>query len=61
MVVEGISTNIPLHRVMMEDPIFIEGGFSIHYLEQKLEAEKDICCVKETRNNPFRLRWLFAA
>ena len=42
MVVEGISTNIPLHRVMMEDPIFIEGGFSIHYLEQKLEAEKDI-------------------
>jgi acetyl-CoA carboxylase biotin carboxylase subunit len=42
MVVEGISTNIPLHRVMMEDPIFIAGGFSIHYLEQKLEAEKDI-------------------
>ncbi len=40
MVVEGISTNIPLHRVMMDDPIFQAGGFSIHYLEQKLEQEK---------------------
>ena len=40
MVVEGISTNIPLHRVMMDDPVFVEGGFSIHYLEQKLEQEK---------------------
>lgn len=42
MVVEGISTNIPLHRVMMNDEGFINGGFSIHYLEHKLEAEKDI-------------------
>ena len=42
MVVEGISTNIPLHRVMMEDPAFIQGGFSIHYLEQKLESEKEM-------------------
>lgn len=37
MVVEGISTNIPLHREMMEDEAFIQGGFSIHYLEYKLE------------------------
>jgi acetyl-CoA carboxylase biotin carboxylase subunit len=37
MVVEGISTNIPLHREMMDDKAFNEGGFSIHYLEQKLE------------------------
>jgi acetyl-CoA carboxylase biotin carboxylase subunit len=37
MVVEGISTNIPLHREMMEDEAFIQGGFSIHYLEHKLE------------------------
>ena len=37
MVVEGISTNIPLHREMMDDKEFNEGGFSIHYLEQKLE------------------------
>ena len=37
MVVEGISTNIPLHREMMEDKAFQEGGFNIHYLEHKLE------------------------
>ena len=37
MVVEGISTNIPLHREMMEDKVFQEGGFNIHYLEHKLE------------------------
>jgi len=32
-VVEGILTNIPLHRELMVDPKFAEGGTSIHYLE----------------------------
>jgi acetyl-CoA carboxylase biotin carboxylase subunit len=32
-VVEGISTNIPLHRELMADAKFVEGGTSIHYLE----------------------------
>jgi acetyl-CoA carboxylase biotin carboxylase subunit len=32
-VVEGIHTNIPLHRELMVDAKFIEGGTSIHYLE----------------------------
>ena len=32
-VVEGIHTNIPLHRELMADAKFIEGGTSIHYLE----------------------------
>ncbi len=36
MIVEGINTNILLHRELMQDPIFVEGGFSIHYLEEKL-------------------------
>ena len=36
MVVEGIQTNIPLHRELMVDARFIEGGTNIHYLEQKL-------------------------
>jgi acetyl-CoA carboxylase biotin carboxylase subunit len=35
-VVEGISTNIPLHRELMVDPKFEEGGTSIHYLEHWL-------------------------
>ncbi|WP_241064200.1 acetyl-CoA carboxylase biotin carboxylase subunit, partial [Achromobacter xylosoxidans] len=33
MVVEGISTNIPLHRELLQDARFVEGGTSIHYLE----------------------------
>lgn len=36
MAVEGIKTNIPLHRELMQDARFVEGGTSIHYLEQKL-------------------------
>jgi acetyl-CoA carboxylase, biotin carboxylase subunit len=40
MVVEGISTNIPLHRELMMDARFVAGGTSIHYLEKKLEARK---------------------
>ena len=37
MVVDGIKTNIPLHRELVVDPGFVEGGVDIHYLEQKLE------------------------
>jgi len=36
MIVEGIKTNIPLHRELMDDAQFIKGGFSIHYLEQRM-------------------------
>ena len=36
MVVEGIQTNLDLHRDLMHDPSFIKGGTNIHYLEQKL-------------------------
>jgi acetyl-CoA carboxylase biotin carboxylase subunit len=32
-VVEGIQTNIPLHRELMVDANFVAGGTSIHYLE----------------------------
>src|SRR6266581_4242924 len=38
MVIEGIRTNIPLHQDLMQDARFIEGGTSIHYLEEKLAA-----------------------
>ena len=36
MVVEGITTNLQLHRELMQDSRFIEGGTSIHYLEERL-------------------------
>ena len=42
MVVEGIQTNIPLHRELMVDARFIEGGTNIHYLEHKLAERPDL-------------------
>jgi len=38
--VEGINTNIPLHRELMVDAKFIAGGTNIHYLEEWLAAHK---------------------
>ncbi len=46
MVVEGIQTNIPLHRELMLDGGFVEGGTSIHYLEHRL-AEKQQAAPEE--------------
>ncbi len=40
MVVEGIQTNIPLHRELMVDAKFGAGGTNIHYLEEWLENHK---------------------
>jgi acetyl-CoA carboxylase biotin carboxylase subunit len=40
MVVEGIRTNIPLHQQLLTDANFLRGGTSIHYLEQKLAANR---------------------
>ena len=37
MVVEGIQTNVALHREIMNDEGFIEGGTNIHYLEAWLQ------------------------
>jgi acetyl-CoA carboxylase biotin carboxylase subunit len=39
-VVEGINTNIPLHRELLVDAKFMGGGTNIHYLEQWLEQHK---------------------
>jgi len=40
MVVEGIQTNLALHRELLNDTRFLRGGVSIHYLEQKLAQEQ---------------------
>ncbi len=37
-VVEGINTNIPLHRELMVDAKFMDGGTNIHYLEEWLSS-----------------------
>ena len=41
MVLNGIKTNVPLHKWLLHDPGFIKGGFNIHYLEKRLEERKD--------------------
>jgi acetyl-CoA carboxylase biotin carboxylase subunit len=38
--VEGINTNIPLHRDLMVDAKFVAGGTNIHYLEEWLLHHK---------------------
>ncbi|HWS76446.1 MAG TPA: acetyl-CoA carboxylase biotin carboxylase subunit [Quisquiliibacterium sp.] len=40
MAVDGILTNIPLHRELLTDARFVTGGTSIHYLEQRLAQRK---------------------
>jgi len=39
-VVEGIQTNIALHRELMNDPGFVAGGTNIHYLEEWLAVRQ---------------------
>jgi acetyl-CoA carboxylase biotin carboxylase subunit len=41
MVVEGIQTNLPLHRELLADARFVAGGTSIHYLEQRLAQKRN--------------------
>ena len=38
IVIEGITTNIPLHYDLVRDANFQQGGTSIHYLEKKLST-----------------------
>jgi len=40
LVVDGIKTNIALHKDILNDSGFVNGGANIHYLEKKL-AEQD--------------------
>ena len=39
-VIEGIKTNIPLHRELMVDASFVAGGTNIHYLEEWLSQRE---------------------
>ena len=39
IVVDGIKTNVPLHRMLVRDEGFCQGGVNIHYLE-KLGMDK---------------------
>lgn len=39
LVIDGIKTNVPLQKRILQDENFFNGGTNIHYLERKLEKE----------------------
>ncbi|MCC7305521.1 MAG: acetyl-CoA carboxylase biotin carboxylase subunit [Alphaproteobacteria bacterium] len=39
-VIEGIKTTLPLHRWILEQPEFLSGDYTIHWLEKKLKERK---------------------
>ena len=41
LVLQGIKTNVPLHKWLLSDPGFVKGGFNIHFLEKRL-AERAV-------------------
>ena len=41
IVIDGIDTNLALHRDLIADLAFQTGGTDIHYLENKLEARQN--------------------
>ena len=38
LVIDGIKTNTPLHRILANDPGFVNVDFNIHYLEKLLKS-----------------------
>lgn len=48
--VEGINTNIDLHRLIMSDSRFNQGGTSIHYLEERMAEWVAVHKDKDIKN-----------
>jgi acetyl-CoA carboxylase biotin carboxylase subunit len=42
IVIDGIKTNLDLHRELMRDGNFRNGGTTIHYLEKKLSQQQSM-------------------
>ncbi len=40
MVVEGVKTTIPLHQELLQQPDFLNGDYSIKWLEEWLEKRE---------------------
>jgi acetyl-CoA carboxylase biotin carboxylase subunit len=40
MRVDGIATNLPLHRRIAQEPGFAAGGVDIHHLERWLQSRQ---------------------
>jgi len=42
MAVDGLDTNIALHRELLQDAAFMRGGTNIHYLEERLAEHNKV-------------------
>jgi acetyl-CoA carboxylase biotin carboxylase subunit len=40
-VIEGMKTTIPLHQALLRDPDFLDGNYTIKWLEEWLAREGD--------------------
>ena len=38
-VIEGMKTTIPLHQALIEDPEFLQGQYTIKWLEEWLDRQ----------------------
>ena len=43
LIIDGINTNIPLHKQILDDPDFQAGGVNIHFLEGRLRNKDYVC------------------
>jgi acetyl-CoA carboxylase biotin carboxylase subunit len=46
-VVEGMKTTVPLHQRIVRDPDFLAGDYTIKWLEQWLEDQKQVAAAAE--------------
>jgi pyruvate carboxylase subunit A len=59
-IILGVTTNIPFHKAVMRDPMFIKGELSTHYIEeQKHLSEEMRKVIEETRSLQEKLMGIF--
>jgi acetyl-CoA carboxylase biotin carboxylase subunit len=50
-VIEGIRTNIPLHRWILKHPAFVKGEYDTHFLDNNLDREAIMLEAKEANRH----------
>ena len=45
--IDGIMTTIPFHIKVMQNPVFINGGYSIKFVEEEFDDKKKISSDSE--------------
>lgn len=59
-IILGVTTNIPFHKAVMKDPLFIKGELSTHYIEeQKHLSEEMRKVIEDTKSLQEKLTGIF--